>query len=78
MSLNTQRLPRNFSLHAVGLIMMCLFANHINAQNPYKPDRPRIVVTADPELDDNNSLIRFLLYSFLNGPMVIMNKVKRV
>lgn len=25
--------------------------------------RPRIVITADPELDDNNSLIRFLLYS---------------
>src|SRR5690242_2145583 len=25
--------------------------------------RPRIVVTADPELDDSNSLIRFLLYS---------------
>lgn len=27
------------------------------------PAKPRIVVTADPELDDNNSLIRFLLYS---------------
>ncbi len=26
-------------------------------------DKPRIVITADPELDDNNSLIRFLLYS---------------
>lgn len=25
--------------------------------------RPRIVITADPELDDNNSLIRLLLYS---------------
>jgi hypothetical protein len=25
--------------------------------------KPRIVVTCDPELDDNNSLIRFLLYS---------------
>ncbi|WP_229598144.1 DUF1593 domain-containing protein [Runella aurantiaca] len=28
-----------------------------------KQERPRIIVTADPELDDNNSLIRFLLYS---------------
>jgi len=26
-------------------------------------DKPRIIITADPELDDNNSLIRFLLYS---------------
>jgi hypothetical protein len=25
--------------------------------------KPRIILTADPELDDNNSLIRFLLYS---------------
>jgi hypothetical protein len=23
-------------------------------------DKPRIIITADPELDDNNSLIRFL------------------
>ncbi|MEY4051098.1 MAG: DUF1593 domain-containing protein [Chitinophagia bacterium] len=26
-------------------------------------NKPRIIITADPELDDNNSLIRFLLYS---------------
>src|SRR6187455_2744998 len=25
--------------------------------------KPRIIITADPELDDSNSLIRFLLYS---------------
>ena len=25
--------------------------------------KPRIIITADPELDDNNSLIRFLLYA---------------
>lgn len=28
-----------------------------------KKPKPRIIITADPELDDNNSLIRFLLYS---------------
>ena len=28
-----------------------------------KNNKPRIIITADPELDDNNSLIRFLLYS---------------
>ena len=33
------------------------------AQTVTKTPRPRIVITADPELDDNNSLIRFLLYS---------------
>ena len=26
-------------------------------------EKPRIIITCDPELDDNNSLIRFLLYS---------------
>jgi hypothetical protein len=27
------------------------------------PAKPRVVVTADPELDDSNSLVRYLLYS---------------
>ena len=36
--------------------------NAVVAQNSFDT-RPRIVITADPELDDNNSLIRFLLYS---------------
>src|SRR5262245_17787525 len=27
------------------------------------PHKPRVVVTTDPELDDSNSLIRYLLYS---------------
>jgi hypothetical protein len=44
-------------------IVFCLFAYAANAQSPNQEARPRIVITADPELDDNNSLIRFLLYS---------------
>jgi hypothetical protein len=60
---NTQHLPGNVSLYAIGLVIICLFANFASAQNSYKQERPRIVVTTDPELDDNNSLIRFLLYS---------------
>lgn len=28
-----------------------------------RPDKVRTIITTDPELDDNNSLIRFLLYS---------------
>jgi len=45
------------------LVLICLCANAGKAQSPNEPTRPRIVVTADPELDDNNSLIRFLLNS---------------
>src|SRR5690242_373265 len=41
-------------------MIMCLVAN---AQSLNAATRPRIVITADPELDDNNSLIRFLLFS---------------
>jgi len=40
---------------------ICLCASHAVAQQSQY--RPRIIITADPELDDNNSLIRFLLYS---------------
>src|ERR1044071_8944521 len=44
--------------------MFCLHPEKITAQFSSKKEvRPRIVITCDPELDDNNSLIRFLLYS---------------
>jgi len=37
----------------------------ISSPKPGAPDvaKPRVVVTTDPELDDSNSLIRYLLYS---------------
>ncbi|MBA4054117.1 MAG: hypothetical protein C0490_05345, partial [Marivirga sp.] len=44
------------------MFTLCFFAQAGFAQDN-ADTRPRIVVTADPELDDNNSLIRFLLYS---------------
>jgi hypothetical protein len=44
-------------------MIMCFLADRAVAQSSFKQVKPRIVVTADPELDDNNSLIRFLLYS---------------
>lgn len=33
------------------------------ATSPPQEAKPRIIITCDPELDDNNSLIRFLLYT---------------
>jgi hypothetical protein len=45
------------------LVFMSLLLNHTFAQPAVTQTKPRIVITADPELDDNNSLIRFLLYS---------------
>ncbi|PHN02725.1 DUF1593 domain-containing protein [Flavilitoribacter nigricans] len=47
----------------IACIMFCFYSGRVGAQASPEPVRPRIVVTADPELDDNNSLIRFLLYS---------------
>lgn len=43
------------------LVLLCLLIGTSPLVNAQK--KPRIVITADPELDDNNSLIRFLLYS---------------
>ena len=40
-----------------------LFSQKVICQIQDKDPKPRIVITADPELDDNNSLIRFLLNS---------------
>ncbi|MDJ1486245.1 DUF1593 domain-containing protein [Cytophagaceae bacterium YF14B1] len=46
------------------LFVSCFVGVCVNAQLPSPAQvRPRIVITADPELDDNNSLIRLLLYS---------------
>ena len=62
MSPNKRVLHYCISMFVTGL-MLCLLVNSTNAQSSNKITRPRIVVTCDPELDDNNSLIRFLLYS---------------
>lgn len=62
-------------MHKLSLIFfafvmaICLHAQSIsnsgsaNEQSSVNNTKPRIIITADPELDDNNSLIRLLLYS---------------
>lgn len=49
-----------YALAIATIALLILFAreNQLLAQ-----EKPRIIITADPELDDANSLIRFLLYS---------------
>lgn len=63
MSSGLQHLRRHVRFYTIGLLIACLFISHADAQSSFKPTKPRIVITADPELDDNNSLIRLLLYS---------------
>lgn len=63
MRFHPRGLQSKMRLSAAGLLLICFFINRATAQPSSLPTRPRIVVTADPELDDNNSLIRFLLYS---------------
>lgn len=43
--------------------LMYFFTAVVKAQVAQNNLLPRVVITADPELDDANSLIRFLLYS---------------
>ena len=45
-----------FAFAAAWLLVGC--AQEATQQVP----KPRIIVTCDPELDDNNSLIRYILY----------------
>src|SRR6188768_2532775 len=51
-------LPVRTSQKVVIALLLFAFAHLSPAQT-----KPRIIITADPELDDSNSLIRFLLYS---------------
>jgi hypothetical protein len=63
MSLPKPGFYNHFGLVVIGLLLLYLFPSSTSAQSSPGQVRPRIVITADPELDDNNSLIRFLLYS---------------
>jgi hypothetical protein len=63
MFLNKHKLFGNINKFLIALLVCSLLPTNINAQSSEKKTRPRIIITADPELDDNNSLIRFLLYS---------------
>lgn len=63
MIINEKGLHGNVRRHMLIIIAMCFFTNTVYSQSSDKEIRPRIVITADPELDDNNSLIRFLLNS---------------
>jgi hypothetical protein len=59
--------PRKRAL-ALGLLVASLVAwipasSQVVAGAAPEPTKPRVVVTTDPELDDSNSLLRYLLYS---------------
>ena len=45
-----------------GLIVAVALAT-VHSQSSEQRVRPRTIVTTDPELDDTNSLVRFLLYA---------------
>jgi len=49
---------------AIPVVLVCLgFVSVVSFQTGNSRVRPRTIVTTDPELDDSNSLVRFLLYS---------------
>ena len=57
-------LMRSIRGWVVGLTLLALVAVSTRAQQQKESSpKPRIVITADPELDDNNTLVRAILYS---------------
>ena len=63
MNSNSRGSYRKFRILVLGFFVTFFCTGHLKAQTTVKPERPRIVITADPELDDNNSMIRFILFS---------------
>ena len=55
----TQMLRRIIPLVVIGLSVV----SPLSSQTNTAPVRPRTIVTTDPELDDSNSMVRFLLYA---------------
>ena len=50
-------------VHYLSRIVIALIILSAGFTSSLAQTKPRIIITADPELDDSNSLIRFLLYS---------------
>lgn len=59
----TSRISHSFLRFILLLVLTLPFQQNLTAQSASQEGKPRIIITADPELDDNNSLIRFILYS---------------
>ena len=55
--------PTLFLSAAAALLIGVCGAIDLSSQASGGPPPPRVVVTTDPELDDSNSLVRFLLYA---------------
>jgi hypothetical protein len=55
--------PRLQVLRFLIFSMLFFFNQKLVAQSHPSTEKPRIIITADPELDDNNSLVRLILYS---------------
>lgn len=56
----------NLKVLTIGLVVVFSLTNCISKNSSKEKEeiqKPRVVVTCDPELDDNNSMIRFLLFS---------------
>src|SRR5262245_56832297 len=51
-----------YRVTALACALLCLSSSLI-AQNSDTRIKPRVIVTTDPELDDSNSLVRYLLYA---------------
>jgi hypothetical protein len=56
-------LPGTPAISQVGSVAAAISAQPIRYLETPAGQKPRVVITADPELDDANSLIRYLLYS---------------
>jgi len=59
----TRKFLYNVGSIIIGLIIFMLIPSNIKGQTSAREAKPRIIITCDPELDDNNSLVRFLLFS---------------
>src|SRR5262249_39402261 len=64
--LDFTRFARQFGASAcvIPLVLMLVgIPAALSSQTSNGPVRPRTIVTTDPELDDSNSMVRFLLYT---------------
>lgn len=56
-------LPQAILLWTFGILLFTLSSGCVKQNIQDVQAKPRTIVTCDPELDDNNSMIRFILHA---------------
>lgn len=61
--IQTLEMVKSTLIRSIAICLVLSLSYCTNQTSPGEQAKPRVIVTCDPELDDNNSMVRFLLHA---------------